>query len=172
MNLQQKLILTIIGMNLMSMPVSAQTKVIPVNTHTEISMDEEISINLLDENEQKQIDELKSVQTLEKEKLEQNTPKETENPVIGLFKLTGYHMGTHTATGTRVTVNRTVAVDPKVIPLGSWIEINIPGDGWKRYHAEDTGSAVKGNIIDIYTESKKACYLDKYNSVVEVRYCK
>ena len=51
-----------------------------------------------------------------------------------------------TATGTVATPNRTVAVDPSVIPLGS--EIDIDG---VTYIAEDTG--VKGNCIDIYVSS-------------------
>ena len=51
-----------------------------------------------------------------------------------------------TYTGTKATVGRTVAVDPAVIPLGSWLYIE--GFGWRR--AEDTGGKVKGNVIDIY----------------------
>ena len=50
-----------------------------------------------------------------------------------------------TATGTKVTANRTIAVDPKVIPLGSKVII----DG-QTYVAEDTGGNIKGNKIDIY----------------------
>jgi 3D (Asp-Asp-Asp) domain-containing protein len=54
-----------------------------------------------------------------------------------------------TATGTRVTEGRTIAVDPKVIPLGWWVYIE--GIGFRR--AEDTGSGIKGNKIDIYFDS-------------------
>ena len=52
----------------------------------------------------------------------------------------------YTATMTRPTVGRTIAVDPRKIPLGSrvWIE----GLGW--HIAEDVGAAVKGNVIDYY----------------------
>ena len=50
-----------------------------------------------------------------------------------------------TATGTVPTAGRTVAVDPKVIPLGSIVMINGVS-----YIAEDTGNAVKGKVIDIY----------------------
>lgn len=53
-----------------------------------------------------------------------------------------------TATGTRATAERTVAVDPDVIPLGSVLYI-----GGYRYIAEDVGGAIQGNIIDIYMES-------------------
>ena len=47
----------------------------------------------------------------------------------------------------------TIAVDPDVIPLGSWVEI----DG-HTYHAEDVGGAVNGNHIDIYFNSHDAAW--------------
>lgn len=49
-----------------------------------------------------------------------------------------------TASGTQVTPYYSVAVDPKVIPLGSLVYIN---GQW--YRAEDTGGAIKGNRVDI-----------------------
>jgi 3D (Asp-Asp-Asp) domain-containing protein len=55
-----------------------------------------------------------------------------------------------TRTGTRVTEGRTIAVDPSVIPLGWWVYIE--GIGYRR--AEDTGSAVRGNKIDVYYDSE------------------
>lgn len=42
-------------------------------------------------------------------------------------------------------MGRTIAVDPDVIPLGSKVLI----DG-QEYIAEDTGGAIKGNIIDMF----------------------
>lgn len=51
-----------------------------------------------------------------------------------------------TKSGTVPEEGRTVAVDPKVIPLGTKLTIN----GQAGYIAEDTGGAVKGNRIDIY----------------------
>ncbi|CAM3672776.1 ubiquitin-like domain-containing protein [Marinicrinis lubricantis] len=54
-----------------------------------------------------------------------------------------------TYSGTKVQEGRTVSVDPKVIPIGWWIYIE--GLGFRK--AEDTGSAVKGNHIDVYMES-------------------
>jgi 3D (Asp-Asp-Asp) domain-containing protein len=53
-----------------------------------------------------------------------------------------------TFTGVRASEGRTVAVDPRVIPLGWWIYID--GYGFRR--TEDTGSAVKGNRVDIFFE--------------------
>lgn len=54
-----------------------------------------------------------------------------------------------TASGTKVQEGRTVAVYPKQIPLGT--EVYIEGMG--TYIAEDTGSAIKENCIDIYFDS-------------------
>ncbi len=53
-----------------------------------------------------------------------------------------------TATGTTATANRTIAVDPNVIPLGTHVVI----DGVE-YIAEDTGGAIDDNRIDIYVSS-------------------
>ena len=74
---------------------------------------------------------------------------------LGNFKLTQYcceeyeHIcGTGngiTATGTKVTAGRTIAVDPRVIPYGT--KVYIEGFGWRT--AEDCGGAVNGNHIDI-----------------------
>ena len=59
--------------------------------------------------------------------------------------------GSITALGTSVTPWYTVAVDPRVIPLGS--KIRIEGfDGV--FYCADTGGAIKGNIIDIAVGSK------------------
>ena len=46
---------------------------------------------------------------------------------------------------TKATANRTIAVDKTIIPYGTIVIIN-----GNEYVAEDTGSAVKGNIIDIF----------------------
>ena len=53
-----------------------------------------------------------------------------------------------TATGTKAKAGRTIAVDPKKIPLGSKVII----DG-NEYIAEDVGGAIKGNKVDIYFDS-------------------
>lgn len=54
-----------------------------------------------------------------------------------------------TASGTKATAKRTIAVDSNIIPLGSKVEI----EGMGIYIAEDTGSAIKGKIIDIYFDT-------------------
>ena len=58
-----------------------------------------------------------------------------------------------TAMGTKL-VRGVVAVDPKVIPLGSvlWVE------GYGVCRAEDTGGAIKGKRLDLLFETKKEAY--------------
>lgn len=53
-----------------------------------------------------------------------------------------------TATGTVAQEGVTIAVDPDVIPLGSWVDVN-----GHQYHAEDVGGSVNGNHIDVYFDS-------------------
>lgn len=61
-------------------------------------------------------------------------------------------IGTRTASGTRVTEGRTIAVDKDVVPLGWWVYIE--GVGFRK--AEDTGGAIEGNKMDVYYDSLKA----------------
>ena len=53
-----------------------------------------------------------------------------------------------TASGRTAEPFVSVAVDPKVIPLGSVIMIDFDGE-MKEYRADDTGSGVKGAHIDV-----------------------
>lgn len=50
----------------------------------------------------------------------------------------------YTASGAVAKAGQTIAVDPDVIPLGAWVEIN-----GQLYHAEDTGN-FGGKHIDVY----------------------
>ena len=80
---------------------------------------------------------------------------EYELVYMGEFKLTHYCVENRnhicgngdglTATGTQITVGRTIAVDPKVIPYGT--QVYIEGYGWRV--ADDCGGAVKSRHIDI-----------------------
>lgn len=47
----------------------------------------------------------------------------------------------------------TIAVDPNVIPLGTYVYI----DGYGYAVAADTGGAIKGNKIDIYYDYEQEC---------------
>lgn len=69
----------------------------------------------------------------------------------GCRKCNGKWTGYPTASGTKMVQGRTIAVDPRDIPLGSKVSI----EGMGEYVAEDTGSAIKGNRVDIYFDSHK-----------------
>ena len=84
---------------------------------------------------------------------------------LGQFKLTAYCScaqccgqwaanranGVVGANGEVLTTGNSIAVDPKIIPLGSKVEIN-----GKVYIAQDTGGAIKGNRIDVYYSSHQS----------------
>lgn len=59
-----------------------------------------------------------------------------------------------TATGARVK-RGIIAVDPSVIPLGTRVYVEVPGNAADYGYAvaADTGGAIKGNKIDVYLES-------------------
>lgn len=67
---------------------------------------------------------------------------------------TAYYGDTITSTGVKPVVGRTIAVDPKVIPYGT--KVYIP-ELDKVFIAEDCGSAIKGNRIDIFMNSYDEC---------------
>lgn len=60
--------------------------------------------------------------------------------------------GARTASGKVARVGL-VAVDPRVIPLGTKLYI----EGYGYAEAADTGGAVKGNIVDVYLNSAAEC---------------
>jgi 3D (Asp-Asp-Asp) domain-containing protein len=79
-------------------------------------------------------------------------PADLPQAPLGRFKLTAYsgpQLGQAepiTATGTAARAGRTVAVDPKIIPLGSKIYI----EGLGERIAEDVGGGITGQHIDVY----------------------
>lgn len=77
-------------------------------------------------------------------------PVKKEDPVLPGFEVTWYNDHGTTASGEQTVAGRTVGVDPRVIPLGTWIEINMPDGSILKRRAEDTGGAVKGRILDVY----------------------
>ncbi|GAB6168633.1 3D domain-containing protein [Clostridium carnis] len=71
---------------------------------------------------------------------------------------TAYHGDGITATGTVPVRSEggisTIAVDPRVIPLGSLVYV----EGYGKAIASDTGGAIKGNIIDVFVNSQEEAY--------------
>ena len=89
--------------------------------------------------------------------------EETEAVSLGEFTVTHYcdcpictgkWSDGITASGTVAKPNHTIATDPSVIPTGTVVLI----DGIE-YTAEDTGSAIIGNRVDIFTESHEVALL-------------
>jgi 3D (Asp-Asp-Asp) domain-containing protein len=84
----------------------------------------------------------------------QFAPPEHDNPKAPkTFKATAYSLKGRTATGIE-TRPGVVAADPRVIPLGSLVQIKA-GDYSGVYTVHDTGSAVKGNLVDVWMPSEK-----------------
>ena len=104
-------------------------------------------------------------QTVEAEApIEEAEPVNEEEPIektfwmdLGSFEITAYCSGTCCSSGTGITASgnpavegKTIGVDPDIIPLGSKVKI-VFSDGTEHvYRADDTGSAINGNTIDLY----------------------
>ena len=77
-----------------------------------------------------------------------------ENATPLQVKATAYAGDTITSTGTVPKAGYTIAVDPSVIPYGT--RVYIP-EFDKVFVAEDCGSAIKGNRIDIFMQREPKC---------------
>lgn len=107
-----------------------------------------------------QIDVLKENKAIQTQ-IDNIKQEQSKRKFIGNFKITYYcpctkcngGYGNKTALGTTMTPYKTIAVDPKIIPLGSNVEIQ-----GHTYVAEDTGGAIKGNRVDICVQSHSEAY--------------
>lgn len=81
--------------------------------------------------------------------------------VIHNAQVTWYNDSGTTASGAHTEKGRTIAVDPSVIPLGSWVRLELPDGENLIRHAEDTGGAVHGAIIDVYSDASTQSLLDR-----------
>jgi len=78
---------------------------------------------------------------------------EPPEPETITFEATAYTWtGYRTTTGTWPS-RGTVAVDPRVIPLGTELHI----EGYGAAVAADTGGAIQGQKIDLYMDSEHEC---------------
>lgn len=161
------------------LPNKAVDSITIIDEEYDVDSDSVIVLKSLLNEDVKEI--VEEVSKMEEELRNQELIKEAEEnyTYMGKFRLTSYcgcrrcngkWTGYPTASGTDYVVGRTIAVDKRVIPLGSWVEINVPGQGWQRFRAEDTGSAIKGNDIDVYVGMNHSdCYQPQYNCYAEVR---
>lgn len=75
----------------------------------------------------------------------------------------GYGLGI-TKSGEPLQPHHSVAVDPKVIPLGSQVMVDF-GDGVIHYYfADDIGGSVKGKHIDICLPTHAECFEQPFNT--------
>ena len=97
--------------------------------------------------------------TEKKSELKRTTKRKTSNPYLaknlGVFSLTFYtpyedSYGYRTSTGVRSQHLKTCAVDPRVIPYGSVIQITGNNGKVLTLKAVDCGGGIKGNKIDIF----------------------
>lgn len=142
-----------------------------VEEEKEVEEKKETTNSTSNENNTKSISEPKKEESKEKseakEKVEEESKEVDEEPKeekeesnlvsLGKFKLTAYcscskccgkWAGSPMASGVMPKANHTIAVDTSVIPFGTKVMIN-----GKTYVAEDTGSAIKGNKIDVFFDS-------------------
>lgn len=85
-------------------------------------------------------------------------PAACDDVFLGEYTLTAYCPCTRccgksdgiTATGTLAAEGRTIAVDPRVIPYGTHVLLIWPNGTQHTYIAEDCGSGVTGNRIDVF----------------------
>jgi 3D (Asp-Asp-Asp) domain-containing protein len=78
---------------------------------------------------------------------------------------TGYGI---TASG-RPTSDVTISVDPRYIPLGTWVELKFPDGSIIKKRADDTGSAIKGKKIDVFMNQSDSTLRKKGVQKIEVR---
>lgn len=85
----------------------------------------------------------------------ESTGKDSSHPQYGI---------TYSGVKVRRAVYSTIAADPKLFPIGT--VLYIPGYGYGV--VADTGSAIKGNKIDLYYETKDAIYKEWGKKTVDV----
>ena len=87
------------------------------------------------------------------EQTAQAEPEPASEPETITMVATAYSIKGKTKTGDDAKVG-VVAVDPRVIPLGSTIWVEGAGEYSGEYEAIDTGKSIKGQRIDIFMKSK------------------
>lgn len=150
-----------LGLALVFAPITASSSNMIVD-----EVMEEVNITRIIENEVVEVDFESTVAEMHKEQLkiekELSKKEESKKEYLGKFRISFYcgcydcngkWTGYPAKNGEELKEGYTIAVDPNVIPLNSWVEIE-----GKKYKSCDTGSAIKGNRIDIYIDDHEECY--------------
>lgn len=87
------------------------------------------------------------------EKYEEYLGEFTISHYCGCKECNGRWFNQPAKNGQEMVEGYTVAIDTDVIPLNTWIYIEGYGD----YKAMDTGSAIKGNKIDVFIADHNKC---------------
>ena len=146
------LMLALLNILFLHTEIDRQGAVIKENKHTikllkQHNQDLEFQLNTKDYEIEKMQSEYKQLNT----KYEKAVSRSASRTMT--VQATAYtHTGNPTATGVMPKVGM-IAVDPKVIPLGT--KVYVEGYGYAT--ATDTGGAIKGNIIDLFMNTKQEC---------------
>jgi 3D (Asp-Asp-Asp) domain-containing protein len=81
------------------------------------------------------------------------TPEATPASPSQIFSATAYSLRGRTASGKSVT-RGLIAADPRVLPIGTRVRVEA-GPWTGEYLVADTGGAIKGRKIDIWTPSSR-----------------
>jgi 3D (Asp-Asp-Asp) domain-containing protein len=87
------------------------------------------------------------------------------------FEVTWYNTSGTTASGRTTRDGVTVSVDPKLIPLGTWLKLTFPDGTQLIRRADDTGGRVKGHVLDVYASASRKELLQRgrtHNVTVEL----
>ena len=90
-----------------------------------------------------------SMPSAKSDRAEQPNPELPSMPYIA----TAYSLRGRTASG-RMVSRGLIAADPRVLPLGSRVRLDHPGYSGE-YLVADTGGAIRGRHIDIWTPSSR-----------------
>jgi 3D (Asp-Asp-Asp) domain-containing protein len=69
------------------------------------------------------------------------------------FEATAYSVEGTTKSGKQTVEGRTVAADPKILPVGTRIEVADAGPYSGEYVVHDTGPEIRGREIDIFIDA-------------------